>query len=227
LIHDYTLKRSNRKTVAIHIRDGLVEVRAPYSAPIASIESFIFSKERWIEEKLMHSRLRISNKEQFSLDYGSLLVYRGFFYPIVGKPENTIGFDDDEGSFYMPLNLTPEQIKKYCVEIYKMLAKRDITERVYKFSSLMQVSAYEVKVNSAKTRWGSCSSKRSLNFSWTLIMADDEAIDYIVVHELAHIAHMNHSSNFWALVRRYVPDFEQHKARLKELQRRLSNEDWN
>ena len=96
----------------------------------------------------------------------------------------------------------------------------------YDFAKRMDVTPTAIKINGAKTRWGSCSAKKSLNFSWRLIMADDDVIDYVVVHELAHIAEMNHSARFWALVEGALPDYQSRKAKLKALQQRLSIEDW-
>lgn len=126
----------------------------------------------------------------------------------------------------MPPNLNPEQIKSDCVQIYRMLAKRDLTNKVLDFAKRMAVMPIAIKINSAKTRWGSCSSKKSLNFSWRLIMADDDVIDYVVVHELAHITEMNHSTKFWTIVEDVLQDYRKRKIKPKELQRRLSGEDW-
>ncbi|MDR2568929.1 MAG: M48 family metallopeptidase, partial [Oscillospiraceae bacterium] len=75
--------------------------------------------------------------------------------------------------------------------------------------------------------WGSCSAKKSLNFSWRLIMADEDVIDYVVVHELAHLIEMNHSVRFWAVVERVLPDYRERQKWLRELQRKLNVEDWD
>jgi len=101
-----------------------------------------------------------------------------------------------------------------------------MAERVAHYKEIMGVSPAAVKINGAKTRWGSCSAKKSLNFSWRLIMADDAAIDYVVVHELAHMFEMNHSERFWAIVAGVLPDYKERRKRLKELQRRLNAENW-
>jgi hypothetical protein len=90
----------------------------------------------------------------------------------------------------------------------------------------MSVTPIAVKINSAKTRWGSCSNKKSLNFSWRLIMADDDVIDYVVVHELAHLREMNHSPRFWAVVEAVLPDYRERKLKLRALQAKLNREDW-
>jgi len=75
-------------------------------------------------------------------------------------------------------------------------------------------------------RWGSCSSRGSLNFSWRIMMADDAVIDYVVVHELAHLVEMNHSPRFWAVVAGVLPDYSKRRARLRLLNKKLEGEDW-
>ena len=192
--------------------------------PKSEIERFVASKEKWIAGKLALTAGQKEQRENFSLAYGDLLTYRDRLYPIEARAVNRIGFDDE--CFYIPPGLSPEQVKDACIQIYRLLAKRDLTDRVYDFSRQMSVMPYSVRVNNAKTRWGSCSAKRSLNFSWRLIMADDEVIDYVVVHELAHIREMNHSERFWGIVRGVLPDYQERRARLKALQLKLSGEDW-
>ena len=223
-MHNYSLSRSNRKTIAIYVRNGVVDVRAPLRMPKHLIDAFVKSKEKWIGEKLEKLNDLTLRRNSFTLSYGDPVAYRGKQYPIVAQQGNRIGFD--EKSFYMPGDLTPEQIKYACIQIYRMLAKRDLTTKALAYAQRMSVTPSAVKINSARSRWGSCSSKNSLNFSWMLIMADDELIDYIVVHELAHITELNHSERFWSIVEGILPDHRARRAKLKELQQRLNTEDW-
>jgi len=221
---DYTLNRSKRKTLALYVRDGAVEIRAPLKAPKSAIDKFVVSKDKWITDKLAISTERAEQRDNFYLNYGDKILYRGKHYPVGAKDGNRVGFD--EMRFYMPPGLSAEQIKYACVEVYRMLAKRYLTARTSYFAGLMSVTPLAVKINGAKTRWGSCSAKKSLNFSWRLMMADDGIIDYVVVHELAHITEMNHSERFWGLVNKILPDVNVRKKKLKELQSRLASENW-
>jgi len=221
---EYTLTRTNRKTIAIYIRDGNVEVRAPLKTSKHEIDRFVASKDKWITEKLTVTSERLARREGFSLAYGDRVTYRGKQYPIAAKGGNRVGFDDER--FYMPSGMPAEQIKAACVQIYRLLAKRDLTEKALSFAKRMSVTPSAVKINGATTRWGSCSAQKSLNFSWRLIMASDDVIDYVVVHELAHITEMNHSARFWAVVEGILPDYQERKAKLKALQQKLSAEDW-
>ena len=220
----YKLTRSKRKTVALYVRDSGVEVRAPMKMSRSEIDRFVMSKETWITKRLAVSNEQTARRESFSLNYGDFVTYRGKEYPIAKKEGSRAGFDG--GRFYMPPDLPPEQIKHICVQIYRMLAKSNLSEKVTEFAKRMSVMPAAVKINGAKTRWGSCSAKKSLNFSWRLIMAGDEVIDYVVVHELSHITEMNHSDRFWKLVEDVLPDYRERKTRLKELQQKLGGENW-
>ncbi|MDR2532787.1 MAG: M48 family metallopeptidase [Oscillospiraceae bacterium] len=220
----YILNRSKRRTIAIYIRDGGVEVRAPMRTSVREIEQFLSEKQKWILTHLSQSKEQSERKQGFTLNYGDKVLYSGKQYAITPSSSGRIGVSND--SFYIPAGLPCEQIKSACVEIYKILAKSDFTLKVYDYAAKMSVMPTSVRVNSATSRWGSCSAKKSLNFSWRLIMADDDVIDYVIVHELAHLLEMNHSVRFWAVVERVMPDYRERKVKLKELHQKLNVEDW-
>ena len=222
---NYTLIRSRRKTLALYVRNGGVEARAPLRMPKSDIDKFVASKSEWINNKLAKSLRQKIQRESFVLNYGDLITYRGRDFPITAKSGKKTGFDGE--SFYMPPGLTPEQIKAACVKIYRKLAKEHLTGRTFTFAAQMAANPVCVKINGAKTRWGSCSSKGSINYSWRLITADDSVIDYVVVHELAHLFQMNHSARFWAIVQSVLPDYARRRAALRELQNRFNAEDWD
>lgn len=97
----------------------------------------------------------------------------------------------------------------------KAVAADKLPERVELWSAKMGLSPVSVKITSAKTRFGSCSSRKSICFSCFLMLYPDDAIDYVIVHELAHLKHMNHSAAFYRLVERYLPDYKRREALLK------------
>ena len=221
---NYTLLRSNRKTIAIYItQEGAVEVRAPYKVSKSEIDTLVQAKEKWIKEQLAARKQVNEQKSTFSLKYGDSAVLLGKKYPICARDGNLVGFDD---CFYMPPDLNSHGIKYAMIQIYKVIAKNILTNKVVKYAKLMSVTPTAVKINSAKTRWGSCSGKNSINFTWRLIMAQDDIIDYVVIHELAHIIEHNHSTRFWSIVERILPDYREKQEGLKLLQKRLSKENW-
>ena len=95
-------------------------------------------------------------------------------------------------------------------------AKEELPPKVAYYAQLMGVQPTGLKITSARTRFGSCSGKNSLCFSWRLMEYPEAAVDYVVVHELAHITHKNHGPRFWALVERYIPDYRARRALLRE-----------
>ena len=107
--------------------------------------------------------------------------------------------------------LSYEEIQKL-----KAAAKEYIPERVKYFAKIMNLEPSAVKISSAQKNFGSCSGKNSLNFSYRLMMYPKEAIDYVVVHELAHIKHHNHSADFYKLIEQYMPDYKKRIAILKQ-----------
>jgi predicted metal-dependent hydrolase len=220
----YTLIRSRRRTAAIHIKNGAVEVRAPLRMPKREIDQFVTAKEKWIKEHLAQSLVSAEKRQAFVLNYGDSVTLRGKEYPVAARDGKRTGFDGEQ--FYLPPELSSEQIKYIIGQLYRRLAKMHLCERVGHYAEQMKLVPSAVKINGAKTRWGSCSTKKSLNFSWRLMMADEAVIDYVVVHELAHIAELNHSARFWKVVADVLPDYKERQKQLKELQKRLNTEDW-
>jgi predicted metal-dependent hydrolase len=102
-------------------------------------------------------------------------------------------------------------------------ARKIVHERLELRAPEMGVKFDRVFIRAQRTRWGSCSSRKNLSFNWRLVMAPPEVLDYLVVHELAHLLEPNHSMKFWLIVRSYCPRFEQHRAWLKQNQEVLQN----
>ena len=100
-------------------------------------------------------------------------------------------------------------------ESLRKQAKTYLPGRVAFYSQIMGLSPTHITITGAKTRFGSCSPKNSISFSYYLMQYAPEAIDYVVVHELAHIRHHNHSKQFWTLVEKYMPDYKERKKLLK------------
>lgn len=219
---EYELVRSRRRTVAIVIRrDGSVEVRAPYRTSKADIARFVRQKESWIAEKSGQMRKIAQARERFVLCLGSYVLFLGREYPLIPGEHAELG-----NSGIMVTGRTDEILRKQVEEIFRNQAKKILSARVRYFSEQLGESPSSIKITGAKTRWGSCSARRSISFSWRLLMAPPEAFDYVVVHELAHLKELNHSPEFWREVARILPDYLDRRETLKPLQKRLWEEGW-
>lgn len=106
--------------------------------------------------------------------------------------------------------LSPEEIKRLSKEALDYIPKR-----VEYFAPIVGVEYGRITVRNQKTRWGSCSGKKNLNFNCLLMLTNEKVIDYVVVHELCHLKEMNHSKNFWAEVERVLPDYKASRTWLK------------
>ncbi len=105
---------------------------------------------------------------------------------------------------------------EYSEKYYRDKAKKYLPERVIFFTNLLDIAFNQVRIKNTKTRWGSCSGKKNLNFSWKIMLAPEKVIDYLVVHEICHLKEMNHSQKFWSLVELLDPKFKEHKLWLQD-----------
>lgn len=225
-MNHYTVTKAPRKTAAIYVlKDGSVEVRCPKNFPDREIDRFVKENADAIERKVKLTLKNKNSKDAFCIRPGDKLLFLGKEYPLKTLPTLEIGFD--EACFYIPDRMPAADIKPTIINIYKKLAVSVLKVKTEDYAEKMGVAPTNVKINSAKSRWGSCSGRNSINFSWRLIMADERCVDYVVVHELAHILEHNHSARFWALVGQYIPDYKQQNKSLRELQKKLAVEDWD
>ncbi len=207
--------RSRRKTLALVVQpDGRLVVRAPLRTSQKIIEAFVSSKSDWIEKsrQSQQARRKFFPKRHFSP--GEFFWYLGKQYPLeLVRPQRPalqfhLSFDLDER--YAP------QAKKRFESWYREQARLFLTERVQYFANLYKFQYLQIKITSARTRWGSCSGRGTISFAWRLIMAPPEIIDYVVLHELAHTVHHNHSHEFWHLVQSMQPDYAAKRKWLKQ-----------
>lgn len=217
---EYPLKRSCRKTISIVIgKGGEVEVRAPRFASLAQIEAFVESKQEWICRKQAEQRERAAKRADFSLSVGDTALFLGEEFPI--RAGSKAAFR--EGAFWVRTELP---VLPQLEQIYRKLARQLLTERTMHFAAGMGVTPTGLRITGASTRYGSCSGKNSLNFTWKLVMAPMEAVDYVVVHELCHIRQHNHSAAFWAEVAAVLPDYREREQVLRRFGKVLSLQNW-
>jgi hypothetical protein len=115
----------------------------------------------------------------------------------------------------LPKSALP-QAREHFTAWYKLQARQLIEERVRYFAARFGLHYSRVRITSARTRWGSCSSRGTLSFTWRLVMAPPAAIDYVVVHELAHLLVRNHSPAFWRKLEELLPDYRPPQQWLKQ-----------
>ncbi len=207
----YRLVRSNRKTVAIQIEpDGAVVVRAPRRLPVGEVESLLQQKASWIARKQQEVRQR-------ALAHPSPVLRTGEGLPFLGQTLMAVpgvGADVERvGEVLMLPATNPEAALR---RWYRAQALAVLTARTAELAARHGISYASVTVTDARRRWGSCGADGRIHYSWRLILAAPEAIDYVVVHELCHRLELNHSAAFWARVAVLLPDWRERERWLRE-----------
>lgn len=216
---DYEIIRSKRRTLAVTVdRSGRVIVRAPLKLPQKTIDEFVTSKQDWIKKHCLNAEERSGRRTELLSAPPVSLPLLGEMCPVDNVPPyGYIG-----GSFHLPKDTPLEECLPYLRKLYRKIACETLIPRTMLTAERMGVKITDVKINSAKTRWGSCSSTGVINLSWKLIAADLPLIDYVIVHELCHIGQMNHSAAFWESVWRIIPDYRERRDALKDVQKLLA-----
>jgi len=118
--------------------------------------------------------------------------------------------------------LNPLKAKKQCDDFYKYRAREYLSERVIYWKEKMGLEFHDLRFRCAKRRWGSCNSKGVITFNPYMMKLGYEMIDYIIVHELAHLEHMNHSKDFYSLIHKYMPDYVNIQNQIKLLSKKIN-----
>ncbi len=199
------LIQSKRRSIALIIeRDGSLVVRAPLKSSDQSIMEFVEQNRPWIEKKqseaLTHHLPEIPHYQP-----GEVFFYLGEAYPleVVNGQQQGLIWD---GSFKLASSVQSDAEKLFQAW-YRRQARKIIRKRVKFFAETYEFQFEKMRITSARTRWGSCSATGSLSFSWRLIAAPMEVIDYVVVHELVHTVFHNHSKRFWRKVGSILPNY--------------------
>jgi len=209
------LIRSRRKTISIVInQDAKVTVRAPLRASMKEINSFIKEKSQWIQKKKLEIQKQINKRERKLYLSGEKFPFLGKNYPLIyiNDCKNAIEFDYER--FIIDIEYKNEAATLFN-KWYKKAARRIIGDKLDSITSENNLEYSNFRINSAKSRWGSCSSRKTLNFTYRLIMLPEFVVDYIIIHELCHTIEMNHSQKFWNLVDEHCPDYKKAENWLK------------
>lgn len=209
-MENVTIVRSkNRKSVGIQVLpDASVKVTIPSFFPKFFVSKILQEKAEWIQtarQNMLSRKAKMPDKGQY--------FYLGKKYPLALRPgqKELIVVSD---KLYVA-SASDKFITTYVTSWYKQQARKIIVERVNHYAKIAELSFRSVAITTAETRWGSCSSNKTLNFNWKLVMAPIEVIDYVVTHELAHLTQLNHSRAFWETVRKMYPLYREYRTWLK------------
>ena len=212
---DYTVIRSRRKTIAVEItKEGRVLVRSPLKLARREVLAFVHQNRGWIARKLAQAR-------ELQEERTPRRFHEGETFPFLGEQHRLRYVAGGEylrkvnGEFLLGAELSARAVDLFRTW-YRARAREILEDRVAQFALRMGLTCRSVRITDAKGRWGSCSASGGLNFAWRLVMAPPPVIDYVIVHEISHLAEMNHSRRFWGRVGRTLPDYAQRRKWLRE-----------
>ncbi len=207
--------RSKRKTIALQITDdATLIVRAPFGIDEKKIWEVIKKHSDWIEKKKKEIEARDPKVLKKEFVNGEGFLYLGKYYKLYIVDNQDIPLKLEDG-FYLSRSFL-DKAREVFIDWYKKEAFDIISERVKWYAQKSNLKHNKINITSAQKRWGSCSSNGNLNFSYRLIMAPIPVIDYVVVHELAHLEERNHGKNFWIKVKMLMPDYKKREEWIKE-----------
>ena len=218
--YSYTIvRRPKRRTVSINISiENDVRVLAPPNVPEQDIADIVLEKEDWIFRVIEKNDKHRPQPKQFV--NGEIFYFLGSPYPLkIEKGDvDQVLFQAQSLTIIYTSESFPHKnsIRKTLINWYKERAKEIVLDRVEIHANTMGLSYNTVRIKTLKSRWGSCSTLKNLNFNWALMMTPMLVLDYIVVHELAHLIHMNHSKAFWGKVAEYCPNYKIQKKWLRD-----------
>ena len=216
LRYELVRSRNRKKTLTLQIKpDGTVVLLVPYRISRSEADGFFRQKEDWVRRKLAERSARPGPGER-RFAPGEEFLYHGEPYPLkLGATGSGSPLSLSCGVFLLrPDRL--DQARETLIKWYRDQARRELPERVALYGRRADLVPTGITITSALSRYGSCSARDRLSFSWRIIMAPYPVMDYVILHELAHIREKNHSGKFWAFLETLLPDYRERRAWFRE-----------
>lgn len=202
--------RARRLIVKVHPTSGEVSVVAPSKRALDRALEFARGQTDWIARQLAHVPQRVA------LVPGARIPLRGVDH-LIARGEDVrapVWIDGDEAVIHV--GGRTEHAARRMLDFLKRQARRELEARSFEFAAKLGLRPRRITVRDTASRWGSCSSTRSLSFSWRLILAPAFVLDYVVAHEVAHLREMNHGPRFWKLTHELAGDVKRPQAWLRQ-----------
>ena len=216
----YRIRKSHRaKNIRMTFEetDHLV-VTLPYQYRLQEAQSALLAHKNWILRKIKESQTKRKIPPPFLLTNGAQLPVLEKAFPLSLSVQNQkrARWNFQHNTLYITApQLTPSLISRGVVHWYRTMARLFLEDRVPYWAKIINESPKNIRIKNQHSLWGSCSKKANLNFNWRILLLSNQAADYLIIHELAHLKELNHSPNFWKVVQKYCPEYKRHKAELK------------
>ena len=207
-----TNPRARRLIVKVHPSTGEVSIIAPSVRALERARDFAKGHSDWIAQRLSQV------PEPVPFEAGAVIPFRGKEHTIRRAPEERGGAWIDSGAPEPTIRVAgaEEHVARRVLDFLKREARRELTRKTWLYAEALGVKPRRITVRDTASRWGSCSSKGGISYSWRLILAPNAVLNYVAAHEVAHLKEMNHGPRFWRLVERLLADVQGPQAWLRE-----------
>ncbi len=220
-LFNWFLFTERRRTVRLRITGpATLEITVPLQYHQDQAAEFIQTKEKWILATAKKLAALEQAAAQFAVEPGGCLPFMGKSYTLTvayHPVRPSVRLDGSLLRVCLPETLrgNQEALTNRLICWYSEQARQYLTERTLEWAQVIGVKPAALTIRDPKSRWGSCSTRGNINYSWRLLLAPVSIIDYIIVHELCHLLEPNHSKRFWQLVESFLPDFKESRHWLK------------
>ena len=209
------IEKRKRKSISIKVNENEeIEILCPYRVNYDYIEKIVIDKSEWIESALKRVRTAAKEKANLENNIKEKYLFMGNEYKVKITNEK-IEKDYEIENEYIVLHGNKSREKSIIKKFYREKAEEILKSRTEYYSAVIGVKPEIIKVKQLIRSWGICSSRKSITYNWKLVMAPMEVIDYVIIHELCHLIHHNHSKEFWNEVIKYMPDYKKKKEWLR------------
>jgi len=194
--------RARRLIIKVHPTTGEVTVVAPSKRALDHALDFARSEQDWIKRRLA------SVPRIVEIALGATILFLGKEHQVTpgAKGVAPVWVEEDDGTRFIRVGGRAEHAPRRLLDFFKREARGTLAARTVELAAKIGQRPARISVRDTQSRWGSCSTERSLSYSWRLILAPPFVLDYVVAHEVAHMRHMNHGPRFWKLVRELSPE---------------------
>ena len=218
---EYEINKGKRKNIYLQIKNGKVIVKVPYYVTNKQIEEIVYKKSNWIKKSL--EKYNQKNNELKKYQEGEIYKILGKKYILKINYEETSQIKVDITDCNIIINLPftykmepnlSNKIEKIINKMYMQIIQKQLDYTMKKVTNRVGLAPKKYRVRDMKSAWGSCSSKKNISIALKLIEHSPKAFEYVVLHEVCHLKHMNHSKQFWQMVEGYMPDYKKYKKEL-------------
>jgi len=209
------VRTRRKKTMAVNVRGGSVSVIVPQHTRLSHIKAVVREKSSWIQQKLLQQQNQIPKVLRGYVE-GEVFLHLGEErrLKLITGAANSIQMDDTDIIVSSNKTQSPASVKNRLKKWYQSGAQLHLAKRTRHFAAILEVKPRLVNTRTYSARWGCCSNRKEITYNWQIIMAPENIIDYLVVHELCHIKEHNHSRQFWNHVESVLPDYKDSKLYL-------------